>query len=179
MPHPEHAVEDLTGPGTDGLGFFTSLAARRLRMSPTTLYRRVAVAEAITWALLLLGMFLKYVTETTELVVRICGMVHGAVFIAYCLTTVLVWIDQRWSLRAARARPGRAVPPFVTVPFERYAERRGLLRTSWRLRDAAPAGPLEQLAVLAGAPAAAGCRPSAWPRSPRSPPSRMVAGPPV
>jgi len=27
MPHPEHAVEDLTGPGTDGLGFFTSLLA--------------------------------------------------------------------------------------------------------------------------------------------------------
>lgn len=27
MPHPEHAVEDLCGPGTDGLGFFTSLAA--------------------------------------------------------------------------------------------------------------------------------------------------------
>ena len=30
MPHPEHAVEDLTGPGTDGLGFFTSLAAQVL-----------------------------------------------------------------------------------------------------------------------------------------------------
>ena len=32
MPHPEHAIEALTGPGTDGLGFFTSvlgaLAAR-------------------------------------------------------------------------------------------------------------------------------------------------------
>ena len=27
MPHPEHAVEALTGSGTDGLGFFTSLAA--------------------------------------------------------------------------------------------------------------------------------------------------------
>jgi phosphoribosylformylglycinamidine synthase len=27
MPHPEHAVEALTGAGTDGLGFFTSLAA--------------------------------------------------------------------------------------------------------------------------------------------------------
>ena len=27
MPHPEHAVEDLTGPGTDGLGFFTGLTA--------------------------------------------------------------------------------------------------------------------------------------------------------
>ncbi|MGL5827150.1 MAG: phosphoribosylformylglycinamidine synthase subunit PurQ [Nocardioides sp.] len=27
MPHPEHAVEALTGSGTDGLGFFTSLSA--------------------------------------------------------------------------------------------------------------------------------------------------------
>ncbi len=27
MPHPEHAVEALTGSGTEGLGFFTSLAA--------------------------------------------------------------------------------------------------------------------------------------------------------
>jgi phosphoribosylformylglycinamidine synthase len=27
MPHPEHAVEKLTGPTTDGLGFFTSLLA--------------------------------------------------------------------------------------------------------------------------------------------------------
>ncbi|RLV47785.1 phosphoribosylformylglycinamidine synthase subunit PurQ [Nocardioides mangrovicus] len=25
MPHPEHAVDDLCGPGTDGLGFFTSV----------------------------------------------------------------------------------------------------------------------------------------------------------
>jgi phosphoribosylformylglycinamidine synthase len=28
MPHPEHAVEALTGPGTDGLGFFTSILSR-------------------------------------------------------------------------------------------------------------------------------------------------------
>jgi len=27
MPHPEHAVEALTGPSTDGLGFFTSVVA--------------------------------------------------------------------------------------------------------------------------------------------------------
>jgi phosphoribosylformylglycinamidine synthase I len=29
MPHPEHAVEALTGSGTDGLGFFRSLAGQR------------------------------------------------------------------------------------------------------------------------------------------------------
>ncbi|HSS67010.1 MAG TPA: phosphoribosylformylglycinamidine synthase subunit PurQ [Nocardioidaceae bacterium] len=28
MPHPEHAVDALTGPGTDGLGFFASMVAR-------------------------------------------------------------------------------------------------------------------------------------------------------
>jgi len=28
MPHPEHAIDDLTGPGTGGLGFFTSVLAR-------------------------------------------------------------------------------------------------------------------------------------------------------
>ncbi|MFT4187173.1 MAG: phosphoribosylformylglycinamidine synthase subunit PurQ [Aeromicrobium sp.] len=28
MPHPEHAVEDLCGPGTEGLGFFTSVLDR-------------------------------------------------------------------------------------------------------------------------------------------------------
>jgi phosphoribosylformylglycinamidine synthase len=25
MPHPEHAVDPLTGPGADGLGFFESI----------------------------------------------------------------------------------------------------------------------------------------------------------
>jgi phosphoribosylformylglycinamidine synthase I len=33
MPHPEHAVEALTGSGTDGLGFFTSLAAKAFASS--------------------------------------------------------------------------------------------------------------------------------------------------
>ena len=36
-------------------------------MTPRLLFRRLAFAEAVTWALLLTGMFLKYVTETTEL----------------------------------------------------------------------------------------------------------------
>ncbi|WP_114424069.1 DUF3817 domain-containing protein [Nocardioides houyundeii] len=116
-------------------------------MSPTTLYRRVAVAEAITWALLLLGMFLKYVTETTEVMVRIGGMIHGAVFLAYCLTTVLVAVDQRWSLKNVVLGLLCAVPPFVTVWFERYAEKRGLLDSRWRLRDEAPSGLLEKLAA--------------------------------
>jgi integral membrane protein len=116
-------------------------------MSPLHLFRRVAVAEAITWALLLVGMFLKYVTGTTELGVRIFGMVHGIVFVAYCVTTVLVAVDQRWSLRRTALGLAAAVPPFCTVWFDRYAESRGLLSTQWRLRSAEPGGAVERVAA--------------------------------
>lgn len=102
-------------------------------MSPQLLFRRVAVAEAITWALLLIGMFLKYVTDTTELGVSVFGMVHGVVFIAYCLTTVVVAVDQRWSVGRTLLGLAAAVPPFFTVLFDRYAEKRGALAPSWRL----------------------------------------------
>ena len=101
------------------------------RLTPRSLFRGLAVAEAITWALLLSGMFLKYVTETTELGVRIFGMVHGVVFIAYCLVTLIVAIDQKWSLSRTVLGLVAAVPPFATLLFEMYADRRGLLGPEW------------------------------------------------
>jgi integral membrane protein len=113
-------------------------------VSPLLLFRRVAIAEAVTWALLLTGMFLKYVTETTELAVRVFGMAHGVVFIAYCLVTLLVGIDQRWSRGRVLLGLVSAVPPFLTVWFDRYAERRGALAPSWRLVTEAPERPLER-----------------------------------
>lgn len=115
-------------------------------MTPLHLFRRVAIAEAVTWALLLTGMVLKY-TDVTELGVRVFGMVHGVVFIAYCLTTVLVAVDQRWSTGRLLLGLVSSVPPFATVPFDRYAERRGALADSWRLRTGAPAGRVEALAA--------------------------------
>jgi len=113
-------------------------------VSPLLLFRRVAIAEAVTWALLLTGMFLKYVTDTTELGVRIFGMAHGIVFIAYCLTTVVVAVDQRWSRGRLLVGLAASVPPFVTIAFDRYAERRGMLATSWRLVAEAPSGQVER-----------------------------------
>nr|WP_227464432.1 DUF3817 domain-containing protein [Nocardioides lijunqiniae] len=103
------------------------------------MFRTVALAEAVTWAGLLTGMFLKYVTETTELGVRVFGMLHGVVFIAYCLTTVVVAVDRRWS--AARTAVGllSAIPPFATVWFDRHVESRGALGSSWRLLGEEPA----------------------------------------
>ena len=114
---------------------------------PRVLFRRVAIAEAVTWALLLTGMFLKYVTETTELGVRVFGMVHGVVFVAYCVTTALVAVDQRWSARRTVLGLVAAVPPFCTVWFDRYVEARGLLSAEWRLRAVEPTGPVERVAA--------------------------------
>ncbi len=106
-------------------------------MTPQALFRRVAVAEAITWALLLLGMILKYVTATTELGVRIFGMVHGVVFVAYCLSVVVVAIDQRWTIGRTVLGLASAVPPFVTVVFDLLVERRDAFG-AWRLTTSEP-----------------------------------------
>jgi integral membrane protein len=114
-------------------------------ITPRRLFRTAAVAEAVTWALLLTGMFLKYVTETTELGVQVFGMVHGVVFVAYCLAAVLLAVDQRWSVGRLALGLVAAVPPFATIPFERYAERTGLLGEHWRLRSEHPAGPVERV----------------------------------
>ncbi len=107
-------------------------------LTPRRLFRGLAVGEAITWALLLVGMFLKYVTETTELGVSIFGMVHGVVFIAYCLVTLVVAIDQRWSPGRTVLGLAAAVPPFATLVFEAYADRRGLLGPEWLSRHDSP-----------------------------------------
>jgi integral membrane protein len=109
------------------------------------LLRLVARAEAVTWAGLLAGMFLKYVTETTEVGVQVFGMLHGVVFIGYVLATVVVAVDQRWSPGRTLAGLACAVPPFLTLAFERYAERHGLLADHWRLRSTDPVGLPERL----------------------------------
>jgi integral membrane protein len=113
-------------------------------LNPQSLFRRVAIAEAVTWALLLTGMALKC-ADVTELGVRVFGMLHGVVFIAYCLATVLVGVDQRWSRGRLLLGLVAAVPPFATVLFDRYAERRGALATDWRLRAGTPAGRVDAL----------------------------------
>lgn len=104
--------------------------------TPTRLFRTVAIAEAITWTGLLLGMFLKYGPAENETGVRIFGMLHGIVFVAYVVTTVVVWVDRRWSVGRGLLALVAAVPPLATLPLEWFAIRKGWLGDSWRL----PAG---------------------------------------
>ncbi|GGO93169.1 membrane protein [Nocardioides phosphati] len=107
-------------------------------MTPLRLFKALAVTEAVTWAALLTGMLLKYGFKTTELGVQIAGPIHGVAFIAFCLVTIVIGIDQGWSKRRVLLGLASSIPPFFTILFERYAESRGLLGTSWQSRADSP-----------------------------------------
>ena len=102
-------------------------------VSPRAFYRVVAIAETITWTLLIVGMLLKYAFEVTDLGVAIGGFAHGLVFIAYGLSAALIGVNQRWRLALIVAAMATAVAPYATIPFDRWLERRGLLDGGWRL----------------------------------------------
>lgn len=96
----------------------------------TKWFVRVAVLEAITWTALLVGMYFKYVPESTEAGVRIAGPIHGMAFLAYLGVAWLTADALGWSgkIRALALLAG--VPPFGSVVFEGWASRRGLLAPS-------------------------------------------------
>ncbi len=88
-----------------------------------TAFRVVAVAEALSWVGLLIGMYVKYVPETTELGVKIFGPVHGGVFVAYVVVALVAARVLRWSPGTTLLALAASVPPLVTVWFERWATR--------------------------------------------------------
>lgn len=113
---------------------------------PRRLYGAFALAEMITWALLITAMVLKY-SGTTDSLMSVAGGLHGFVFLCYSVITVGVWINQRWSAGRGLMALGTAVVPFATVPFERHLHRRGEPDASWRLADgrSTPQGVWEKL----------------------------------
>ncbi len=82
-------------------------------------FRVVAVAEACSWAGLLVGMFFKYITETSELGVKVFGPVHGALFMMYGLGVLISAREAGWSRGTVLLGLACAVPPFTSIWFER------------------------------------------------------------
>ncbi|MBB5791232.1 DUF3817 domain-containing protein [Jiangella mangrovi] len=82
-------------------------------------FRIAAIAEAVSWAGLLVGMFFKYVVVENEIGVQIFGPIHGVIFLAYVGTVLAVWRAERWSFSTTILGLASAIPPFMTVWFER------------------------------------------------------------
>ncbi|PPK98162.1 integral membrane protein [Kineococcus xinjiangensis] len=94
------------------------------------LFRAVAVAEAVSWAALLVAMFLKWVLVVDtphEGGVPVAGRIHGALFMLYVAVALVAARTFRWNWKTALLALVAAVPPFATVVFERWATRRGML----------------------------------------------------
>ena len=97
-----------------------------------TAFRVVAFAEAVSWLGLLTGMFFKYVVDAGERGVQVFGPIHGTVFLAYLVITLVTWRAQRWSVPVVVLALAASVPPFCTVLFEEWARRTGRLESPAR-----------------------------------------------
>nr|WP_221189528.1 DUF3817 domain-containing protein [Microbacterium proteolyticum] len=100
------------------------------------LFRTLAIAEAVSWTLLIGGLILRAVADL-PLAVTIGGGIHGFVFLAYGATAVLVALNQRWGIGPTALAIVSAVIPYATVPTEIWLHRTGRLRGAWRLDETA------------------------------------------
>ena len=97
-------------------------------LSPSgKLFAAAAFLEGLTWAGLLVGMWLKYGLEVTDTGVWLFGRLHGAAFLFYLLVTMIAGARLRWPGWALLLALLAAIPPLVTVPLEMWFRRKGLL----------------------------------------------------
>lgn len=104
----------------------------KLTSQPGRLFRFVAVAEAVTWTLLLGALLLRALVQSPPIVLTIVGSIHGAVFLAYGVVAALVGVNNRWGLGRTVGGIALAIVPYATVPFEIRAARSGRLNGEWR-----------------------------------------------
>lgn len=100
--------------------------------APARLFRSLAIAEAITWTLLI-GALIARAIGVDPLVVTIAGGIHGFVFLSYGAMAILIAIHQRWHPGVAIIAIASAVIPYATIPAEIWLHRSGRLRGDWRL----------------------------------------------
>lgn len=88
-------------------------------------FRIVAIAEAFSWAGLLIAMFFKHVIGLGEGGVPTMGMVHGVLFIAYVVTSFVVFRALRWRAKTLALALVCGIVPLVSAAFETWALRTG------------------------------------------------------
>lgn len=109
--------------------------------APHRLFRALAIAEAVSWTLLISALVLRAVSGFAP-GVTIAGAIHGFVFLSYGATAVLLALHQRWSAWPTVAAIASAVIPYATIPTEIWLARSGRLDGAWRLDE--PADPADR-----------------------------------
>jgi integral membrane protein len=109
------------------------------KYSPKSLFRLFALAEAVTWTLLLGALLARALFTTPPLLLTVVGSIHGAVFLGYGVIAALVGVNQRWGFWKIVLGTALAIVPYATIPFERSVEKRGQLVGVWRLEHSGEA----------------------------------------
>ncbi|MEV6325116.1 DUF3817 domain-containing protein [Nocardia sp. NPDC051787] len=90
-------------------------------------FRFIAVLEAISWVLLIIGMVFKRIPEPVLWPVKVFGMTHGIIFILFVITAIVAARELGWGVRTTVLALVSSIPPFCTVLFEVWAVRSGQL----------------------------------------------------
>ena len=95
----------------------------------------MALAEMVTWTLLIVAMIARYGFAYEGLLFFAAGLSHGIIFLAYCITAVIIGINLRWGIGTIVVAVLSAIPPWMTWPFDRWLEKKNKLEGQWRLDD--------------------------------------------
>ena len=101
-------------------------------MTPKKLFRLFALAEAVTWTLLIGGLILRATVGVPSVAFTIVGGLHGAVFLTYAVIASITGVNQRWGFGRTVLGVALAIVPYATIPFELYVQRSGKLEGNWR-----------------------------------------------
>lgn len=89
-------------------------------------FRLIALLEAVSWIGLLTGMYFKYLgSPRTELGVKVFGMAHGLVFIAFVVLGLLVGVTLKWCAGTWLLALLASIVPLASVIFLIWADRTG------------------------------------------------------
>ena len=87
--------------------------------TPLGRFRTISAIEGLSYALLVfIAMPLKYGLDLPQMV-RILGMAHGVLFVAFVVALVLAMVSQRWPITRAGALLVASMVPLGAVWIER------------------------------------------------------------
>lgn len=88
-------------------------------MNTLSIFRKVAIAEGVSYILLIfIAMPLKYWAEM-PLAVKYTGWAHGLLFMLYIMFLIMAWVEYKWSFKKSALIGVASLLPFAPFLVDR------------------------------------------------------------
>ncbi|SDK36833.1 integral membrane protein [Pedobacter sp. ok626] len=88
-------------------------------MNTLSIFRKVAIAEGVSYILLIfIAMPLKYWAEM-PLAVKYTGWAHGLLFVLYIMFLIMAWVEYKWSFKKSALIGVASLLPFAPFLVDR------------------------------------------------------------